>query len=93
MNSNIKQYIRKLWEDNWVADVKTKWHPKEGTFDGSASEIASEVASDGADLKTAMDRIVFYQNRAGKNLSNERITNLNKAKNILRKKFGEKEEV
>ena len=80
--------FRKMFlEANWSADVDTKWKPKEGTFEGSAEEIASAVAGGHKDLKSAMSSLNFYINRAGDNLSAERKATLEKAKELLDKKF------
>ena len=81
-------------KEYWVSKVKTKWHPPEGLFaEGSAEEIADVLARESDSLRQAMARLNFYINRAGKNLSPERRKELEKAKEILRKKFaGEKEE-
>jgi len=67
----------------WSKDVETKWHPPEGFFEQSAEEIARGLkeASDG--LAQAMDRLDFYINRAGKNLSPENRQRLEQAKSIL----------
>ena len=74
----------------WSQKVKEKWHPREGLFrSGSAEEIASEVSEHGkASLKTAMARINFYMNRAGKNLPDNEKGRLNRAKEILDKRYG-----
>jgi Protein of unknown function (DUF3175) len=67
----------------WSKDVETKWHPPEGFFARSAEEIAEglKVASDG--LAQAMDRLDFYINRGGANLSTEDRQRLERAKTIL----------
>jgi len=67
----------------WSEDVKTKWHPPKGFFERSAEEIAEGLreASDG--LAQAMDRLDFYINRAGSNLSPEARERLESAKTIL----------
>ena len=59
-------------EKLWSAKVKTTWTPPAGLFTKSAADIAKGVTACGADLQTAMSRINFYVNRAGKNLSAER---------------------
>lgn len=73
----------------WSGDVKTKWHPPEGLFTKSADEIANVLKKESPNLKVAMSRLNFYINRAGKNLDPKRKAELEKAKNILRKLFGE----
>jgi len=67
----------------WSKDVETKWHPPEGFFGRPAEEIAEGLreASDG--LAQAMDRLDFYINRSGSNLSPEDRERLEEAKGIL----------
>ena len=67
----------------WSKDVETKWSPPEGFFKQSAEEIARGLreASDG--LAQAMDRLDFYINRSGSNLSPEDRDRLERAKTIL----------
>lgn len=67
----------------WSKDVTTKWHPPEGFFGRPAKEIARGLrkASDG--LAQAMDRLDFYINRSGKNLSQQDRQRLEEAKTIL----------
>ncbi len=68
----------------WSGDVKTHWHPEEDFFKQYSEKIAEglKAASDG--LAQAMDRLDFYINRWGSNLSDTAKTNLEKAKEILR---------
>ena len=73
--------------EKWSGKVKTKWHPPEGTFTKSASEIASVLKSGSDSLKQAVSRLNFYINRAGGNLSSERMKELEKVKDLLRKAF------
>jgi hypothetical protein len=92
MNFNTLQKIDKLIEEaekNWSEEVEPKWKAPEGLFaSGSASKIADEVSQHGkASLQKAMARINFYENRAGKNLSQERKATLEKVKNILHGKL------
>lgn len=75
-------------EKIWSGKVKTKYSPPEGTFEKSAEAIATQMHKDSSDLKQAMSRLNFYINRAGKNLPKGRISVLNKAKELLRKKYG-----
>jgi Protein of unknown function (DUF3175) len=67
----------------WSKDVETKWHPPAGFFARSPEEIAEglRAASDG--LSQAMDRMDFYINRSGSNLSPEDRERLESAKSIL----------
>lgn len=67
----------------WSADVETKWHAPEGFFEQSAHEIAQGLkkASDSKDQ--AIERLTFYINRAGSNLSESRKEILEQAKRDL----------
>jgi len=75
----------------WSGNVQTKYHPPEKLFTLSAEEIATQLAKDSVDLKQAMSRLNFYMNRAGGNLSQERIKTLNMAKELIRAKFSKGE--
>ena len=75
-------------KDLWSADVKTKWHPPEGFFEQSAEEIAKGLKEASDSLSQAMDRLNFYINRAGANLSEERKLVLEKAKKNLDELYG-----
>ena len=81
-----------LQEDQWSGEVKTKRHPPEGLFkEGSAEKIASWCAGSGS-LNTAMAELNFYINRAGDNLSADRLGVLNHAKELVQKKFNKEED-
>jgi tRNA(Arg) A34 adenosine deaminase TadA len=71
----------------WSAKVDTdSTHPDEGLFNQSASAIAKALASKKVSPKgpaSGMRMLNFYINRAGKNLSSERHTELEKAKDKL----------
>lgn len=70
--------------NEWVDDVKTKWHPEEGLFTRKdANYIAKYLIDNSKDKKQAMSRLVFYMNRAGDNLENK--TTLEKVKQIISK--------
>ena len=73
--------------EKWSGNVKSKWEPSEGLFTKKASVIAKELIAQSIDLKTAISRISFYENRAGSNLSAERKAELEKAKDLIRKAF------
>lgn len=89
MNKLIDRYLVTEKEGGkWSGSVQTKYEPPKGLFTRSAEDIASQLQKDSADLKQAMSRLNFYMNRAGGNLSSERIKTLNQAKELLRKKFG-----
>ncbi|HZY63320.1 MAG TPA: tRNA adenosine(34) deaminase TadA [Edaphobacter sp.] len=71
----------------WSAKVHTEsTHPQEGLFNKSATEIAKALASKKVSPKgpaSGMRMLNFYINRAGKNLSKDRLSELEKAKTKL----------
>ncbi len=75
----------------WVARVKTdSTHPPAGLFNRKAAVIARTLASRRVSPKgpgSGMRMLTYYLNRAGKNLSPSRRTELNKAKKLLSKKI------
>ena len=67
-----------------LSDVKTSWHPKKGLFTSDNSkEIVDYLMKNSKDQAQAMQRLCFYMNRSGDNLSNKTV--LNKAKQLLKK--------
>jgi len=78
-------------EGKWSGKVKTKWQPKEGLFTQSAAKIATYLASNSKGLKQAMSRLNFYINRGGSKISGERMDVLERAKELLRKRYGKEE--
>ena len=67
-----------------LSDVKTGWHPKKGLFTGdNPKEIVDYLMKNSKDQAQAMQRLCFYMNRAGDNLTNKTV--LNKAKQLLKK--------
>ncbi len=85
----VRNAVKAILEKKWVADVKTKWHPPEGLFTKDAETIAKVLKKESKDLKQAISRLNFYINRAGENLSKERMNELEKAKKLLKKMFEE----
>lgn len=80
---DIKTYITER-----LSDIKAKWHPEEGLFTRKDPEyIANYLIKNSKDLKQAMNRLVFYMNRAGNNLQNKSV--LNRAKKIIHSKIDE----
>lgn len=71
----------------WSAKVNTEsTHPQQGLFNKSATEIAKALASKRVSPKgpaSGMRMLNFYINRAGKNLSKERLSELEEAKGKL----------
>jgi tRNA(adenine34) deaminase len=64
-------------------------HPPEGLFKKDAATIARRLASKKVSPKgvsSGMRMLSFYINRAGKNLSKERLAELDKAKQLLHKR-------
>ena len=82
-----KEISKLIDEATWSDEVTTSWHPPEGFFTKSANEIASGLKSNSKDLAQAMSRLSFFINRAGKNLSGEDQSRLEKAKDILDKLY------
>ena len=68
----------------WSQDVEEKWHAPEGFFEKSPDDIAKGLKEASDSLAQAMDRLDFYINRAGTNLSAEAKARLEKAKGIVR---------
>lgn len=67
-----------------LSDVKTHWHPKKDLFTiNDPQEIVDYLMKNSKDQAQAMQRLCFYINRAGDNLSNKTV--LNKAKQLLKK--------
>lgn len=76
----------------FIADVETKVEPPEGLFaSGSKGKIVKWLKANHADLKSAMSSLNFYINRAGKDLPEDRKTELNDAKESLRAAYEVKE--
>jgi hypothetical protein len=71
----------------WSAKVDTdSTHPDHGLFLKSPRTIANALATKKVSPKgpvSGMRMLNFYINRAGKNLSNERLAELEKAKQLL----------
>jgi hypothetical protein len=80
-------------EEKWSQDVKEKFHPPEGTFkEGSADKIATIISQNGrTPYKTAIARLNFFLNRGGENVSPEIRAKVNRAKEILKKRYNKKD--
>jgi len=76
---------KEILEKQWLKDVKPKYHPPEGTFTKKAAAIAAQLLKDSSSPAQAMQRLNFYINRAGKDLTNK--AELEKAKDIISKKI------
>lgn len=85
----IEEKIDRLIEAKWSGKVKTKWEPPEGFFLQSAQKVAQGLKAASDDLQTAMARLNFYINRAGKNLHPDDKKRLERAKKILHNLYGE----
>ena len=83
----MRELLDRIEEAKWSASVDTKWSPPEGLFTKDASMIANTIAKASDDLLSAMGKLNFYINRAGKNLSSEDKKRLESAKNKLIKFF------
>jgi tRNA(adenine34) deaminase len=77
----------------WSAAVTTdSTHPRAGLFNKSAGTIARELASRKVSPKgpsSGMRMLTFYINRAGKNLSANRLKVLENAKKLLHQRIEE----
>jgi tRNA(adenine34) deaminase len=77
----------------WSAAVTTdSTHPEHDLFNQDAQTVADSLFSKKVSPKgpaSGMRMLNFYINRAGKNLSEERVATLNHAKQILSKKIAE----
>ena len=73
--------------NKWSAEVETdSTHPDQGLFSKSASVIAKALATEKVSPKgpaSGMRMLNFYINRAGKNLTQSRHAELERAKTIL----------
>lgn len=67
----------------WSKGVEAKWQPPEGFFEQAPEKIAEGLKSASDSPAQAMDRLNFYINRAGSNLSEEAKSRLEKAKQAL----------
>lgn len=74
--------------EKWSGDVKTKWHPPEGTFEKSGKGIAKTLLAGGK--KKALKRLAFYRNRAGDNLSPADNARLDAAEGHINRKMAKK---
>jgi hypothetical protein len=80
-------------EEKWSQEVKEHFHPPEGTFSqGSAEKIANVISQNGrASYKTTMARLNFFLNRGGENVPPEVRAKVNRAKEIIKKKYNKKD--
>ena len=104
MIPKLRDFFGNLFEKGnkkyWSSQVKVKWHPKPGTFSkGSPEEIAKEISQNyTVSLKTAMSRLNFAANRGGwckeggSGYNKKLCDKIQKAKEILRKKYVKKGE-
>lgn len=79
--------IEKEEKKYWSKDVIPKWTPPKGLFKENAKKIVDVLYKESDSLKTAMSRLNFYINRAGKKLPEQDKKELEKAKKLLREKF------
>ncbi len=81
-------------KNRWVKNVTTdSTHPPEGLFNKDAATIAKTLASKKVSPKgpaSGMRMLTYFINRGGKNLTNERRSELEKAKDILSEKIHKK---
>lgn len=92
LDDNLK---RKIWGESkenkeWSEDVDTSWTPPKGLFTKSATEIANVLVDNSKDLKQAMSRLMFYQNRAGGKVETKELGKFNRVQNLLRAAYAKK---
>jgi hypothetical protein len=78
---------RRKWSASVTGDAT---HPREGLFNQDAKTIARELASKKVSPKgpsSGMRMLTFYINRAGKNLSTDRLRVLENAKKLLHERI------
>jgi tRNA(adenine34) deaminase len=83
-----KSGTKKRWSAQ-VTATSDATHPPEGLFKKDAATIARTLASKKVSPKgvsSGMRMLSFYINRAGKNLSREKLAELDKAKQLLHKR-------
>lgn len=93
--SQMIQEIKDLKKQKVTSCVKLAWDlysytPPEGLFTKSPEVIAQRLKQDSESLKQAMSRLIFYINRAGDNLTQERRKALESTKDKLRSLFNKK---
>jgi hypothetical protein len=77
--------------DKWsqkVTDSDDKGAVPDGTFKGSAEDIAKTLKRVSKDHKQAADRLAFYRNRGGSKLPGDEKSKLDKAQQILKDSYG-----
>jgi hypothetical protein len=90
-----KQATEQKWSKE-VTEHSDAMDVKKDVFKGSAKTIARSLKASAehshrrkaSPFRSALSMLTFYINRAGSNLSRGRRTELEKAKNELRKAFG-----
>jgi Protein of unknown function (DUF3175) len=85
-----KKWSQKVTETSSALELEPgvfKMSPKEMALSLKRSADAS-TRRKSSPFRSAMSMLTFYQNRAGKNLSEEEIEKLNQAKIELRKLYG-----
>ena len=71
----------------WSGKVKTRKMKQKGVFTKGGPEIASHLLSIANDPQEAMQKLNFYINRGGSNISGDQMESLEKAKEIISKKI------
>jgi Protein of unknown function (DUF3175) len=74
---------RRYGKSLWSGKVKTHWHSPGGLFTKSANTIARTLKKSSASAGQAIQRLTFYINRAGHNLSSAAREKLHRAVRIL----------
>lgn len=85
LNMAIISYQQFL-EENLSGNVKTKVHPPKDLFaNGTSKDITDWLKSAHENKSGAIEALNFYVNRAGNNLSSERMGVMNDVRNELEK--------
>lgn len=76
-----------LCKELWSGHVNTEWHPKEGFFKQPKDKIANGLKKASKSYAQAVRRLMFYINRAGKNLSKSEVKRLHSVVPLLKKMY------
>lgn len=91
MKINAKARLIETASDKWSSEVTehdNKSAVPDGTFKGSADEIAHTLKRVSDSHKQAAERLSFYKNRGGSNLSPEEKSKLDSAQEKLKSLYG-----
>jgi hypothetical protein len=81
---SLRKSARKPASQKWIASAPLHYHTPAGLFLERPQRIAAVLLAEAPNYKTAMLRLTFYINRAGRNLSASDRKRLAEAKRWLR---------